>query len=78
LLRANCGGQPYFVCMPSKFNQDGSGKITIFYSANWSEFQTPGSIDRPGLPAPVQTKGPGGAYSLCVAEFQLDEGSISE
>ncbi len=59
------GGQPYFVCMPSKFLYAGSRKLTLFYSANWRP-------KRPGVPAPAQPPdGPGGLYSLCVAEFEL-------
>jgi hypothetical protein len=71
LLRGSCGGQPYFVCMPSKFNHDNARKITIFYSANWSVYEPWGNIDRPGIPTRIDATGPGGAYSLCVAEFEL-------
>lgn len=70
-LRGSCGGQPYFVCMPSKFNRDDSGKITIFYSANWSTSHPWKTIDRPGIPSKIDKNGPGGAYTLCVAEFEL-------
>lgn len=63
-LRGSCGGQPYFVAMPSKFNQDASRKLVLFYSANWRK-------DRPGITAHMDTTGPGGLYSLCVAEFEL-------
>jgi hypothetical protein len=63
-LRGACGGQPYFVCMPAKFNCTDSRKITIFYSANWRK-------DRLGVPSSKDANGPGGAYSLCVAEFEL-------
>lgn len=64
LLRGSFGGQPYFVCMPSKFNGGDSRKLTLFYSANWS-------LDRAGIPSDVDKSGAGGAYSLCVAEFEL-------
>ncbi len=70
-LRGSCGGQAYFVCMPSKFNQGDSGKITIFYSANWSTYLPWKTIERPGIPSVIDTSGPGGTYSLCVAEFEL-------
>jgi hypothetical protein len=63
-LRDTCGGQPYFVTMPSKFNQDGSRKLVLFYSANWRK-------DRLGVTVPAPAAGPGGLYSLCVAEFEL-------
>lgn len=63
-LRGICGGQPYFVCMPSKFNCDDSRKLTLFYSANWRK-------DRPGIPSGKDVNGPGGVYSLCVAELEL-------
>ena len=58
------GGQPYFVCMPSKFLQPNSRKLTLFYSANWRP-------QRPGVPAVAAAAEPGGVYSLCVAEFEL-------
>ncbi len=63
-LRGSCGGQPYFVCMPSKFNQSDSRNLTIFYSSNWR-------TERQGIPSWRDPDGPGGAYSLCVAEFEL-------
>ncbi|MGI4949505.1 MAG: hypothetical protein ACRYHC_12575 [Janthinobacterium lividum] len=62
-LRGSGGGQPYFVTMPSKFNQT-SRKLVLFYSANWRK-------DRPGIPTNIDSAGPGGLYSLCVAEFEL-------
>lgn len=64
LLRGSFGGQGYFVCMPGKFNRGDSRKIVLFYSSNWS-------LTRLGLPATVDSTGPGGNYSLCVAEFEL-------
>ena len=64
LLRGSFGGQGYFVCMPSKFNREDSRKIILFYSANWS-------LNRPGIPTILDSSGPGGVYSLCVAEFEL-------
>jgi hypothetical protein len=57
------GGQPYFVCMPSKFQQI-SKKLILFYSANWR-------ADRPGIPSSAPTDAAQGLYSLCVAEFEL-------
>jgi hypothetical protein len=57
------GGQPYFVCMPSKFLQN-SSKLVLFYSANWRP-------ERPGVPSSPPTDTSGGLYSLCVAEFEL-------
>ena len=70
-LRGSCGGQAYFVCMPSKFNRDDSRKLTFFYSANWSTYLPWKTIDRPGIPSAIDTSGPGGLYSLNVAEFEL-------
>jgi hypothetical protein len=67
-LRGMGGGQPYFVCMPSKFIQPDSRKITLFYSANWRK-------QRPGIESWVNPQGPPGIYSLCVAEFELQEGT---
>lgn len=64
VLRGNFGGQGYFVCMPSKFNRGDSRNIILFYSSNWS-------LDRPGIPTVIESNGPSGAYSLCVAEFEL-------
>jgi hypothetical protein len=58
------GGQPYFVCLPSKFLLPESRKLTLFYSANWK-------AERPGVKRWVDPNGPQGAYSLCVAEFEL-------
>ena len=63
-LRASLGGQPYFVCMPGKFNRSADSKLILFYSANWR-------ADRAGVPSWKDTHGPDGAYSLCVAEFEL-------
>jgi hypothetical protein len=63
-LHATCGGQPYFVAMPSKFNQADSRNLVLFYSANWR-------TARPGIPQKMDAAGPGGVYSLCVAEFEL-------
>jgi len=63
-LRGTGGGQPYFVCMPSKFNQEQGRKLTLFYSSNWK-------AERNGVPPWKDLDGPGGAYSLCVAEFEL-------
>jgi hypothetical protein len=70
-LRGSGGGQPYFVCMPSKFNREDSGKLAIFYSANWSVYHPWKTIDRPGVSPWIDKNGPGGVYSLCVAEFEL-------
>ncbi len=58
------GGQPYFVCMPSKFLQPNSRRFTLFYSANWRP-------QRPGVPAVPTASEPDGVYSLCVAEFEF-------
>ena len=65
-LKGSMGGQPYFVCMPSKFLKPDSNILTLFYSANWRP-------NRIGLPASRWTDpdGPTGAYSLNVAEFEL-------
>ncbi len=65
-LKGMGGGQPYFVCMPGKFIQPHSNKITLFYSANWRK-------ERPGVSSWVDSQGPSGTYSLCVAEFDLIE-----
>ena len=56
-------GHPYFVCAPSKFLGPGN-KITLFYSANWRP-------ERPGVASWKAENGPSGAYSLCVAEYEL-------
>ncbi|HEY3704769.1 MAG TPA: hypothetical protein VGL22_06875 [Terracidiphilus sp.] len=58
------GGQPYFVCMPGKFNRTHPDRIVLFYSANWRK-------GRSGVHESSDPVGPGGTYSLCVAEFQL-------
>jgi hypothetical protein len=63
-LRGTGGGQPYFVCMPSKFNQGQTRKLTLFYSSNWK-------AERIGVPDWKDADGPQGTYSLCVAEFEL-------
>lgn len=59
------GGQPYFVCAPSKFLGP-DNKFVLFYSANWRE-------ERQGVPSWKDPNGPPGRYSLCVAEFELIE-----
>ena len=56
------GGQPYFVCAPSKFLS--GNRVVLFYSANWRP-------ERTGVPSWKDPSGPSGSYSLCVAEFEL-------
>jgi hypothetical protein len=63
-LRGIGGGQPYFACLPSKFNHEDTRRLTVFYSSNWR-------VERPGFPSWKDKDGPAAAGGLCVAEFEL-------